>query len=763
MSNTLINFASGVAKSELILYNNATIDTKNVYVGTGDISLNQTLSQYVQTSTSFSTFSATVGNGISFSGWFYPSGIQSIGNTLFHIIGNTTSASLFYDTSSMLVGVFNNTPISSSYIITPNKWHFFCYTIYCTINGNALQTLYIDPSYNTTISTSSGTFVSFISTNQNYIGNGVGNIIDISLSSFSGKIDDFRFYNRVLTSQEINVLYNYNYSTSSFNSSLVSVSSTYSAAYSNAVIITFGGIFSGLNIVRNPAFSSYDTCGNTMVVTCKDLISTNGVSWSFVDTSVNQNTNYTYTITPYVIRTYGNPITISNSTTFALQNGFFTSASALPSVNNTVLSPTLNSWTIYSNNNLSKYYLCSGTGTISSNKTYSGVLPSSITYYVAVNDTSYVTTATTTTFTQNISLFQNTTGFLTFYAWAADASDGISGSTLSVSFGGKILLNSYSFTTGTAIPYSSFVLPYTFTTSGTYSLVFSINNVSPVSSTICFAGIQMQSQLYGNYTYSFINPSMLTLYYSFDNYTGYGLLSNFASGSSVSDASLVGSFIQTNTQNSVVGSGYLYSNGINSYAKIGNWTCPTNNINNGFTITGWYYPTITSELSGSTLYSFSNNSGGNISLYTNPGGYLDFSCNGVNSANMYLNTTSIVSKKWNMITMTCSGRSDGSGNFNYYINDACMGSLIAKWPNVASSYTKNYVGGVPYQAPPMDLSGYVPPILGYFAGYIDEFRVYNRVLTQPELNCLLNINSSCVSTYANVIDMTGANFYYTFQ
>jgi len=92
-----------------------------------------------------------------------------------------------------------------------------------------------------------------------------------------------------------------------------------------------------------------------------------------------------------------------------------------------------------------------------------------------------------------------------------------------------------------------------------------------------------------------------------------------------------------------------------------------------------------------------------------------------------------------------------------------MGSMIAKWPNVGSSYTKNYIGGVPYQAPPMDLSGYVPPILGYFAGYIDEFRVYNRVLTSQELNCLLNINSSCVSTYANVIDMTGANFYYTFQ
>jgi len=760
MSNILVNFASGVAKNEILLLNNTAIGTKNIYVGSGDISLNSVLSQYVQVSTSFSTFSSTVGNGISFSGWFFPSGTQSVGNTLFHIIGNTAAVSLFYDTSSMLLGTFNGTSISSSYVIKPDTWHFFCYTVYCTVGGNALQTLYIDPSYNATISNNSGTYVSFISTNQNYVGNGIGNINDISLSSFNGKIDDFRFYNRVLASPEINVLYKYNYKIGSIDSSQVSVSLIPSSVtYSNANIITFGGVFSGLNIVRNPAFSSFDTCGNTMVLTCKDLTSYDGVSWSFIDSSVNQNTNYTYSITPYVIQTYGNSIVSSKSTSYALQNGFFTSASSLPTLNNATLSPTLNSWTIYSNNSISTYYLCSGTGTIGSNTFYTGVLPSSMTYYVAVSDVSN----TSITFSQNISLFQNTSGFLSFYVWAADASAGTSSSTLSVSFGGKILLNSVSFTTGNAIPYSSFVIPYTFNTSGTYSLVFSVNNASSVSSTICFGGIQMQSQLYGNYTYSLVNTNMLKLYYPFDNYVGYGLLSNYATGSSVTDASLVGSFIQSNSPTPVTGAGYICTNGVNSYAQIGSWTCPTNNINNGFTITGWYYPTMTTEPSGSTLYSFSNNSGGTISLYTNPGGYLDFSCNGVNSANQYINSTMISSNQWTMITMTCSGRSDGSGNFNYYINNAMVGSNIARWPNVASSYTKNYIGGVPYQAPPTDLSGYTPPILGYFAGYIDEFRVYNRVLSTQEINCLLNINMNNNSTYANVIDMTGANFYYIFQ
>jgi len=225
---------------------------------------------------------------------------------------------------------------------------------------------------------------------------------------------------------------------------------------------------------------------------------------------------------------------------------------------------------------------------------------------------------------------------------------------------------------------------------------------------------------------------------------------------------LVGSYIQSYGPNPVIGNGYIYTNGTkNSYAQLGSWTCPINNSNNGFTITGWYYPSVTDEISGATLFSFSNTSGGTISSYLNPGGYLDFSCNGVNSVNAYLNTVSVNSFKWTMITMTCSGSSDGSGNYNFYLNNTNIGSAIAKWPNVNSSYTKNYLGGIPYVAPPADISGYIPPILNYFTGYIDDFRVYNRVLTYQELECLKNSNATA-TTYASVIDLTGANFYYVF-
>jgi hypothetical protein len=759
MSNVFINYASGVAKHEITLINNAIIDTSNAKIGTGDVSLNSALSQYVQVSTSFATYSATMGNGISFSGWFYPNGVQQVGNTLFHILGNKASVSLFYDTSSMLVGYFNGAPIQSSYVLQPNTWHYFCYTIYCTAYGKALQTLYIDPKYNTSIKDNSGTYVSFVSTNRNYIGNGIGSIGGFTLSSFNGKIDDFRFYNRVLAYPEINVLYNFSNNIGAIASSnLINATLYSSAAYNNAIVMTINGVFSGLNIVRNPPFSSFDTCANIMVITCKDMISIDGTYWSFVDTSVNQNTNYSYTIIPYIMNIYGSPIVSSNVTTYLLQNGFFNTASTLPGTNGSVTSPTLNAWTITSTD--STYYLCKGQGVINSVKTYTGTLPGMVTYYVAVNTPSI----SSSIFSQNISMYQNTAGYVTFYAWTADTSNGVgsSPSTLSVSFGGKILLNSYAFTTGNAVPYTSFTFPFSFSTSGTYPLVFTINNTTTTASTICFSGIQIQNQLYGNYTYSLVDPSMLKMYYPLDNPSGTGLLSNYATGTFVNDASMVGSYIQSYGPNPVIGNGYIYTNGTNnSYAQLGSWTCPINNSNNGFTITGWYYPSVTDEISGATLFSFSNTSGGTISSYLNPGGYLDFSCNGVNSVNAYLNTVSVNSFKWSMITMTCSGSSDGSGNYNFYLNNTNIGSAIAKWPNVNSSYTKNYLGGIPYVAPPADISGYIPPILNYFTGYIDDFRVYNRVLTYQELECLKNSNATS-TTYASVIDLTGANFYYVF-
>jgi Concanavalin A-like lectin/glucanases superfamily len=760
MSNILINYASGVAKNEITLTNNAVIDTSNAQIGTGDLSLNSTLSQYAQVSTSFSTYSAVVGNGISFSGWFYPNNVQQVGNTLFHILGDNTSVSLFYDTSSMLVGYFNGAPIQSSYVIQPNTWHFFCYTIYCTIYGKALQTLYIDPINNATIMDNSGTYISFTSTNRNYIGNGIGNIGGIALSPFNGKIDDFRFYNRVLAYPEINVLYNFSKNISGIASSSSSINAIInsSASYSNANVISINGLFSGLIITRNPPFSSFDTCANIMVITCKDLISLDGTYWSFVDTSVNQNTNYSYTITPYIMNIYGNSIVSNNTTTYAFQNGFFNTSNALPSTNNSVINPTLNAWTITSIN--STYYLCRGQGAINSVNTYTGTLPGTITYYIAASTPS----VSSIVFIQNIRIYQNTPIYVTFYAWTADTSFGMgsSSSTLSVSFGGKQLLNSYVFTTGNAVPYTSFMLPCSFSTSGTFPLVFTINNTTTTPSTICFSGIQIQNQLYGDYTYSLVDPSMLKMYYPLDNHSGTGLLSNYATGLSVIDASLVGSYIQSYGPTPVIGNGYIYTNGTNNnYAQLGSWTCPTNNSNNGFTITGWYYPSVTNEISGATLFSFSNTSGGTISSYLNPGGYLDFSCNGINSVNAYINNISVSSYKWSMITMTCSGRSDGSGNYNFYINNTNIGSTIAKWPNVNSSYTKNYLGGIPYIAPPADISGYTPPILNYFTGYIDDFRVYNRVLTNQELECLKNSNAT-ITTYASAIDLTGANFYYVF-
>jgi hypothetical protein len=705
MLNQLANFATGVGQYDITLFNGLTMDASfGSGSGGGDLSFNASLMQYAQFTHIFSTSSATTGNGISFSGWFYPSGgEQLVGSALFHIIGDTTTVSVYYNTPTTLAGHYNGVDVVSTYELTPNMWHFFTYTVFCTSTQTALQTLYVDnPSVNAPIRQQTADYVAFSSTGNNYLGYGGSNgSNDVSYQYFNGKLDEFRWYNRVLTPSEISVLYQFNDRSagiSALTTSAITIATTGNNGYNTAAQIYLTGVFSGLNVTRTPAFPAiaYGTTGtttanNVWTMTAKELVSVDGIAWYFLDTSVGQNTTYSYTITPYILNvTAASSLTVSGINTNSLLNGSFTTSSSLPTPTNYSTAPTLAGWTMTLSDPSSQYYLCNGTGVNVGINRYTNTLPSTISYYVSL----LVSPASSgMTMSQNINLYgetqpQNT---LRFYAWMTDdVSSSSSSLALTVSIGGWVILNSYTFEVGTGIPFVSFSLPCNISTPGTYPITFAVTNVGGGNNnggTICIGGIQWSIRSMAGDSFAAIDPSMLQLYYPMDDVSGTGRLYNYATGVAVTDASLVNANIQTYAPLPLMGTGYLYTNGqSNSYAQLGNWTCPPNTTSTGFSIAGWMYPTVL-EMSGldpssstmvttaSTVYSLSNMSGGCISLrmkQINSGvglnsgitttTQLDFSCNGIRCPEVELSGNYISQGKWAFVTMTCAVRSDGSGN-----------------------------------------------------------------------------------------------------
>lgn len=766
MASQLANFASGGGVFDATMMNDARIDS-NPFAGTGDLSLNAASSQYIKSTTAFTTSSAIVGNGITFSGWFYPTGVQTVGSTIFDISTATIAVSLFYGTSSTMTGYFNGTDVSSAYVVLPNMWHFFCYTIYCTSTLTALQALYIDSPILNKATQSSTNYASMISTGYNYLGYGTGTAAGLSYQYFNGKLDDFRFYNRVLSPPEINVLYNYNYGTNTIPTASITITPYYDVSYANVVQIDVTGLFSGFDISRNPAFPT----ANVLSLTCTSLSSLDGVTWSYFDKTVSPDISYTYTITPSVVGLKGNMVTMNTTYTTPIINGFFNSLTtgSLPAINTGVVSPALLGWTVVLGAG-GTYTLCSGTGIVNAITTYASTLPSLITYYTSM----MVLPSTTTNIYQYVNLYYNTSGYVSFYAWPMDASYNIDTS-LTVSIGGITLLNSYTFDVKSTVPYTSFNLPFSMNTVGSYPLTFQIkNNNTTQRASICLAGVQLRLQATTGIGYKTIDPSGLTHYYTFDASSGTnpGKIYNYATGTGVLDASLNGSASIT--------SGEFYVDGTaDSYGQLSNWTCSANTIYNGFSFTCWVYPTVemSAQNSNATLCSFILPTVGNVSIYLKQQtGQVVYSTNYVNNTananaiETVISTYPLLPNRWSFLSMTC--RSNGTpGNYRFYINNVSLSNVSKSWPNITGTYTQNYLGGLPSTTTIAAATGN----LGNFTGYMEDFRVYNRELSSQDVFALwsyglnqvssnpLDAASNTSASYANLIDTSGLNLYFPFD
>ena len=890
--SSVANFATGVGVYDATLINGPVLDS-SANVGTGDLSLNATAYQYMSAAeTTWTPPAVTAGNGISFSGWFYPatysgSTYQSSGATLFDISGISTSVSMYYDGAGRLTGNFNGNVVTCPVVVqnnlqpsattvygSNNGWHFFCYTIYCTSVGTALQSIYLDascaPGLNqaTTINTTS--YVQITPNAGNYIGYGQGQGA-ATWAYFNGKVDDFRFYNRVLTPPEISVLYQYNYKSNT--TPTIAAQLNYDVSYSNAVQIDVSGTFSGLDVSRNPTFSAALTGGTASIkVSAAALQLVGDTTWAYVDTTVSPDTSYSYTIKPYIMNTYGSTITSMGSiTTTPVLNGFFNQATTLPSAGTSSLASTavVGGWTFVATAGTSTNTLCNG----SVANFYTGVLPSTVTYYMDVSQSAIGSTQ----MYQNIGIYTGTTGFVSFYMWPKDASYNAS-QTVSVSLGGMTLLNAYSFATSTAnaVPYTSFNLPFSMTRAGTYPLTFTFANSAANRSGVNVSAVQvrMQDTTAIGIGYKTIDPSNLMLYYNFDTSfagagaTGFSLYDSSNGtpyGTATLDASMVGgATISSTNPVSLMGVNSLYFPGGSSYAKIAKWTLPVASVGAGFSITGWIYrgaasisvtaitdayvingtsnPTISmirgntytlsidasghpfwiqtiagaynsnntynsgvtnngtqtgtitftvpydapntlyyvcqnhstmqgsititgSTSSNATVASFGATDGSYVNIFMNQrNGTLDFSCNGFNGAEFIASQYPVQSQMWSFFAMTCACTSATSSatqcNYNYYMNDLSMQSMQGAWPNRSATlpmnFVNNFLGGVPSG---LVISANADGVLRDLLGNIDDFRVYNRVLSKGDINALWSYGFA-LNQYANLIDPTGLGMYY---
>ena len=442
---------------------------------------------------------------------------------------------------------------------------------------------------------------------------------------------------------------------------------------------------------------------------------------------------------------------ISNS--FVVNNGLF----MIPTQSGTSTNnPNVSSWKFITNNGA--YYTLNGIGSTG----YSFGLPSG-----SGTSTQYIR-LTTTSIGSTVQMYQNmillgsspsyTTNYLlSFTAFPLDNSYNI-GQYLSVSLGNMILLNQTRFISSVStVPYTSFCIPFTTTLGKNMKLTFTTSSTVSNTSSIGITDISLVTNPTVGLGYNAIDSSAQSMYYNADT-GGSTSLINFATGTSIADATITSSsMITANTTGGIgvaqIGTACLsFTSQNNQSVTLGSITVSSTGSKPGISFSGWFYP-IGTQTTNSTLFSFKNTSGGSIScFYNGANNWLDFSAN---PGNEYIAWSyRIIPNTWNFFCYVIQYVSGSVANHTYYWNDVSMATITGAWVNTGSTYNTNYLG---YS------SG-----LGYFNGYMDDFRVYNRALSIQDVFSLWNFGyqtmGSVASTqYTNLIDSNSLQIYYPFD
>ena len=316
MASQIANFVSCLGVYDSTLQGTGFAMDVSGLIGTSDLSLN---TGYLSNTTAFVMPSATNGRGISFTGWFNPIGNQPSSYTpIFDVSCGPTNSSIILTVSGdtitnnpFLVGSYtvNGTTITistPSAQVLSDAWNFFSYTLCCS-GSTLVQNLYVN---NNTTSLTSGTY-SAMTFSQTMLGYGFGNFANY----YNGKIDDFRYYARVITPMEIRVLNSFNYgniNVATLVPSLGTITFTPGLPTSIPFVFSNTGTYSYLQYRRigNNGTASSGTLSPS-------VMSASGQSYTWSDTTVVPAVTYLYTWTPYILGTPGIPSGVQSIYTLA--------------------------------------------------------------------------------------------------------------------------------------------------------------------------------------------------------------------------------------------------------------------------------------------------------------------------------------------------------------------------------------------------------------------------------------------------------------
>jgi len=309
------NFASGLGKYDSsLVYTGAFSDASGI-IGTSDLSLNT--GSYLVNNNPNVVYQGT-GNGFTVTGWFNPLGGEAVNATPIVDISTNSSYQIVVCCSGTSVApclsaAYNNVWITTqgtTGTLNLNAWNFFCYTVCCS--GNlAVQNLYVNgisPSVSNP-ATATSTAATYDLSLQ-FLRTMVAYGITPFANSFVGKLDDFRFYNRVVTPMEYRVLYGYSYGKTGVAALIptlgtVSMGTAYLSGAVPSQPFTFSstGTFSYIQVSRTTGgiTATFYVSAGSLTVT------PGGTGYVWTDQSVLGATQYAYVFTPFVLGVPGAP------------------------------------------------------------------------------------------------------------------------------------------------------------------------------------------------------------------------------------------------------------------------------------------------------------------------------------------------------------------------------------------------------------------------------------------------------------------------
>ena len=266
--------------------------------------------------------------------------------------------------------------------------------------------------------------------------------------------------------------------------------------------------------------------------------------------------------------------------------------------------------------------------------------------------------------------------------------------------------------------------------SGTYSdnnltYTSTITNGTDISGTQYGGGnyiVKYSSYKSNNSSNTIINDPNLIAHYKFDDNSTNMLLDSTSNGNHLTNYNTT--FDNTNYK---IGNGSVYFNGNSQYIEMPSTINPyTIWNNNGISFSIWFNMSSTASPNCRIIDFSSDNIG------TTPTNYILIYKDGTqtdkinivivapNGANTYLSPT-LNSNTWHHIVWTISL----SGVWGLYINNVYINPGITQGiPNV--TWTRRWLGRSGFASDP------------YYTGNIDDFRIYNKVITESEVNTIYN-------------------------